>query len=302
MKRPAKAVQRYKKIANEPYSAMNKISVRLKITVLAAAMSLPFTLCAQSAGGHDTLQCFIVGFKFGTMFPSDRFSHETLPSGGTSRNATMYSLYDSPWLDFGVNGFYKFKSNWLLSIDGDFWFGNDNLSHRRERMSHLYTGEGIIIGTNGTDAVVTCYNRGLSAQAGMGRIFPLWPSRNPNSGLLARIGAGPMLQQTVFMLNDVNAPQIDGDNALLYDHQRKGFLLTESLGVWFMSNRSNLINFFVSFEVSQCWSRSTRDYIIDNYLGLNGKDRNRHFDIIYTVKLSWMFPLKGKTARDYYYY
>ncbi len=281
---------------------MNKIVRRLKTILLAALLSLPLGLSAQTSGGHDTLQCFIVGFKFGTMFPSSSLSKATLASGETSDRATMYSLYDSPWLDFGINAFYKFKSNWMLSLDGDFWFGNDNLTHRQERMDVLYTAEGTIIGANGTDAVVTCYNRGLAIQGGVGKVLPLWPSRNPNSGLLARVMAGPMFQQTVFMLNEVKAPQIEGDNALIYDHQRMGFMLTEGLGFWFMSNRSNLINFFVAFEVSEVWSKSTRDYTYDHYIGLNGKDDSRYFDLIYTIKLSWMFPLKGKTARDYYYY
>lgn len=281
---------------------MNKIAKRLKNILLALLVILPLGLSAQSNSGNDTLQCFIVGFKFGTLFPSGSMSKATLASGETTKLTTMHSLYDAPWLDFGINTFYKFKSNWLLSVDGDFWFGNDNLTHRQERMDILYSREGIIIGSNGTDAVVTCYNRGLSIQGGIGKIVPLWPSRNPNSGLLTRISAGPMLQQTIFTLNEVKAPQIDDDNALIYDHQRKGFMLTEALGFWFMSNHSNLINFFIAFEVSEVWSKSTRDYTYDHFAGLDGKDDSRYFDLIYTIKLSWMFPLKGKTAREYYYY
>lgn len=281
---------------------MNKIVRRLKTIFLATLLILPLGGQAQNSGGHDTLQCFIVGFQFGTLMPSESLSHATLSSGGTTHDGTMYSLYEMPWLDFGVTGYYKFKNNWLLSLDGDFWFGNDNLTHRRERMNHLYTSEGIIMGENGTDAVVTCYNRGLTLQAGVGKIIPLWPSLNPNSGLVARFSAGPMLQQTVFTLNEVKAPQLEGDNALLYDHQRWGWMLSEAVGVWFMSNRSNLVNFYITFGLTECWSRSTRDYTYDNYIGMDGKDDNKYFDLLYTVKLSWMFPLKGKTAREYYYY
>ena len=281
---------------------MNKIVIRLKIILLLIAATVTTPLNAQTNGGHDTLQCFIVGFQFGTLVPSASLSHATLASGGTTLDGTMHSLYDTPWLDFGVTGYYKFRNNWILSLDGDFWFGNDNLTHRQERMNHLYTAEGTIMGENGTDAVATCYNRGLTLHAGVGKIFPLWPSRNPNSGLLIRLSAGPLLQQTVFTLNEVKAPQLEGDNALLYDHQRQGWMLNEAVGVWFMSNRSNLVNFYVTFGVSQCWTTSTRDYIYDNYLGMDGKDDNKYFDLLYTVKLSWMFPLKGKTARDYYYY
>lgn len=275
---------------------------KLKITFIFLLLGLGSVLHAQNSNGLDTIECHIVGFKFGTMFPSEKLSFESLEQGGTSRNATMYSLYKAPWLNFGINSFYKYKSNWLVSLDADIWFGSDNLKHRMERMSNIFSRDSIIIGTNGTDAVVTSYNRGISAKGGIGKIIPIWPSKNPNSGLLVQLSGGWMLQQTIFMLNEVNAPQIDGDYALLYDHQRQGFLLSEAIGFWFMSNKANLINFYVTFEVSQCWNRSTRDYTLDNYLGLQGKDNNRYFDLLYSIKLCWMFPLKGKKSYDYYYY
>ncbi len=263
------------------------------VPALSAHAQLDFT--------QDTLSCPIIGFNVGPVMPSTKFSTVTLPDGSTNKNATMASLYKAPYLDFGLNALYKTKSNWLAGIEGNIWFGGDNLNHRVERMGSVFSRDSIVIGTNGTDANVTCYNRGLSVQAGFGKIFPLVPS-NPNSGILARLSGGYMLQQSIFMINDVNAPQIDGDYALLYDHQRSGFVLTEALGYWFMSNRANLVNFYVAFEVQQCWTKSTRDYTIDDYLGLRGKDNNRYFDLVYTVKFCWMFPLKGKSSHDYYFY
>lgn len=277
-----------------------KIFSFLACLALAMGTALPVAE-AQPSTKLDTMECHIIGFNVGPVFPSGRASKATLPDGSVSRSATMASLYEAPYLDFGISALYKYKSNWLVTLDGNIWFGDDNLSNRTDRIP-LYSRDSIIIGTNGTDANVTCYNRGISLRAGVGKVIPLKPAKNPNSGLLLRLAGGPMLQQTIFMINDVNAPQIDDDYALLYDHQRRGWMLTEGLGFWFMSNNLNLVNFSVSFEVSQCWSRSTRDYMIDNFLGLSGKDNNRYFDLLYTLKFCWMFPLKGKTARDYYYF
>lgn len=281
---------------------MNYLSRYIKTSIFPIILMFSQGLYAQRSGGNDTLHCFVVGFQVGTVIPSDNFSTVSLSSGGTTHEGNLHSLYDAPWLDFGITGFYKFKSNWLISIEGNLWFGNDNLSHRRQRMPHLYTREGSMISTGGIDPVVTCYNRHLNAQLGVGKIITLWPSLNPNSGLLLRLAAGWSYGQTVFTLNEENAPQIDGDYALIYDHQRQGPLLTQGVGIWFMSNRSNLINFHITFEVSELWSRSTRDYVYDALLGYDGKDNNHYFDLLYTIRLSWMFPLKGKTAREYYYY
>ena len=280
-----------------------KIFSRMLATAL-FAVALTGTARAQVDLHVDTLACPIIGFNTGLIMPSSQLSFETLPDGSHGKNATMSSLYTPPYLSFGLDAFYKFKSNWLATLEGDLWFGlsSNNLQHRLERMGNVFTRDSIVVGEGGTDANVTCYNRGLSFQAGAGKIFPLNPERNPNSGILARVSAGYMWQQTIFMMNSERAPQLTDDYALLYDHQRHGVLLTEGIGYWFMSARSDLANVYVAFEVSQCWSWSTRQYQIDHYLGLQGKDNNRYFDLLYSIKLCWMFPLRGKTVHDYYFY
>ena len=273
---------------------------------MAVAMILTWAtsneVAAQSVEKKDTLECHIVGFNVGIKTPSERLSFGTAPDGSTSQRATMASLYPGAYMDYGINGIYKYKNGWLVTVDGNLWFGGNNLLYRKERMGSVFTHDSIVIGSNGTDASITCYNRGFSLQGGAGKVWVLNPERNPNSGILTRISAGYIRQQTIFMVNNEHAPQIEGDYALLYDHQRHGAILTESIGYWFMSNNANLLNLYVSFDISQCWSWSTRDYMIDNYLGLHGKDNNRYFDLIYSIKLCWMFPLKGKETHEYYYY
>ena len=271
------------------------------LATIVVALATP-TARAQEASKLDTIECHIVGFNVGIKMPSERLSSGTSPDGTTSQRATMASLYKGPYMDYGINALYKYKSNWLVTLDANVWFGNNNLLYRKERMGSIYTHDSIVIGGGGTDAAITCHNRGFSLQGGIGKIFPVAPAKNPNSGILARISGGYMRQQTIFMPELEHAPQIEGDYALLYDHQRHGAILTESLGFWFMSNNANLLNLYVSFDISQCWSWSTRDYVIDNYLGLHGKDDNRYFDLVYTIKLCWMFPLKGKETHEYYYY
>ena len=35
---------------------------------------------------------------------------------------------------------------------------------------------------------------------------------------------------------------------------------------------------------------------------LNGKDNSRYIDHLVGLKLTWMFPITGRTSYDYYYY
>lgn len=284
-----------------------KIIFMVLLAGLLAVHNAPSAQGQSGTGGSghngvlDTFSCPIVGFSVAGVLPSAGASVAS-GFGGTGVAPVMADLYKPPYLGFGVHFLYKTRQHWVFSVDGNIWFGSDNLQYRTDRLGSVYSRDSIVIGTNGTDANVTCYNRHITMQAGAGKIITLFPKKNPNSGLLLKMGAGYQRGQTIFMLNDVNAPQLDDDNALLYDHQRHGFILTEAIGYWFMSNHANLVNCALTFEVSQLWSRSTRDYVIDYRAGLTGKDNSSYFDLLYTLRFTWMFPLKGKTVREYYFY
>ena len=228
-------------------------------------------------------------------------SFATTPDGNHMLDGTMKDLYKGPYLNFGINTLFKTRTNWIYSIDGYLTIGNDNLTRRWDRMSNVFTTDSIIIGTNGTDGAVSCYNRGLSLSAGIGHIFNIDP-KVPNSGFVAKANAGWYMNKTVFMVNKVHSPQVEDNYAKLYDHFRQGFLLSESIGYLFMNKTRTIINLYVSFEVSQMWGKCNRPYVIDDLMGLSGPDNNRYFDMVYSLKLCWMFPLTGKPHYDYYFY
>ena len=155
----------------------------------------------------------------------------------------------------------------------------------------------------GTDGVVTMYNRGLSLRPGLARVFYILP-KNPNSGLLVKLSGGWFMQKTAHSqdMNESMVPQVNDAYGRLYDHLRNGVMLTQSIGFLYMSNYINYVNFKVELFATECWSWSSRPYVIDNVMGLNGKDESRYFDLMVGLKLSWLFPLTGRTSYDYYYY
>ncbi|MBO7489377.1 MAG: hypothetical protein J6T88_03770 [Bacteroidales bacterium] len=264
---------------------------KLILSALLFTVFLPLSQ-AQLKLTQDTLATPIFGFNFGTIIASDNLSTDN----------GMHDLYVSPYLNYGLEAGYKFKSNWIATVEGNLIFGN-KLRHYAQRSPAAFSYDTVpfVIGTNGSDANVSCYNRMLSLRIGGGKIITLG-EKNPNSGLLLRLYGGIMQQKTIFKMNDVNAPQLQGDYARLYDHKRRGVTLTESVGYWFMSNHSNFFNFYISFDVTQCWNHSVRAYVIDEVMDLHGPDNTKYFDLFYTIKISWMFPLKGKTAYDYYFF
>ncbi|MBO4586810.1 MAG: hypothetical protein J5677_03210 [Bacteroidales bacterium] len=260
---------------------------------------MPKIAMGQEKRGIDTLQCHIVGVSFGVV----------TPVGGSNSlgltNGNMRDLYDGPYLNFAFEWDYKFKSNWMLSLDGDLWFGynSDNLRLRAERMGDIFTSQGYLMSWNGTDGVVTMYNRGFAVRPGVAKIITMF-KKNPDSGLLLKLSGGWFMQKTVHTqdMNENLVPQLGDDYMKMYDHLRNGVIVTESIGFLFMSNRSTYVNVKVMLDFSQCWSWSTRPYTLDNVMGLNGKDKSRYFDLMVGLKLAWLFPFTGKTSYDYYYY
>lgn len=269
------------------------------LALAAVYMLLATGALAQEKEHPDTLQCHVIGFSFGALMPG----YGTASTGMTGGN--MADLYKGPYLDFALECDYKYQSGWMMTLDGDLWFGltSDNLQQRVERMGNVYTDAGYALSWGGTDGDVTAYNRSLALRLGVGKTLPVLKD-NPNSGILLKMSGGWMMQKTVFSqdMKESAVPQLSGNYAKLYDHLRNGVILTQSVGFSYMSNYLTYINFKVELSVSECMLWSSRPYQIDNVMGLNGKDSNRYFDLLYGLKLTWMFPLMGKTTYDYYYF
>ena len=269
------------------------------LIIILSFLAIPLSGRTQVRLTPDTLECYIVGFSAGMMMPGSGSNSLGLQGGN------MRDLYDGSNLNFAIEGSYKTQGGWLSCLDADLWFGlnSDNLSQRDARYSNIFLPGNFTLSWGGYDGRVTAYNRGLAVRPGVGKIINILP-KNPNSGILLKVGAGWMMQKTVFNqdFDQAPVPQLNGDYAKLYDHLRNGVILTESIGLIYMSNYLTYINLKVSFDISQCWSWSSRSYQIDELMGLNGKDQSRYFDLIYGFKLTWMFPFTGKTTYDYYYY
>lgn len=258
------------------------------LTVATICCSMFFSTMAQRNNNDtavDTLNCPIISFNFAPVLGI----------------GDINDMFTSPMLEFGVSALYKTKTNWVFGVEGSFFFGDDNLKNRAERLASLYTEAGTMIGTGGSDAGVDAFNRGFFALLQAGKVFPV-VKNNPNSGVMLMFGAGMAQNQIIYMPSLEEAPQISGNYAKLYDHQQRGLALSEKIGFWYMNNKKTYLNISVAFEFKQMWLKSTRDYVIDDFMGIRGKDDKTYFSHLYGVKIGWMIPLEGKSTQEYYYY
>lgn len=197
--------------------------------------------------------------------------------------------------DINVGAFFqwKFKNNWLLGVEGEFFF-NDNIKSNTI-LSGISTHLGEVISVDGSYAQIQTMERGFRIALKTGRVFPLF-GPNPNSGLLTTIGAGMLQHKIRIDVKDNNVPELDDNYKKGYDHLTNGLALTEFIGYMHCSN-SRLINFFAGFEFTQGFTKNRRDMNFDTM----SKDNTQHLDLLFGFKAGWFFPLYKHAANKYYY-
>lgn len=195
----------------------------------------------------------------------------------------------------GPGFMYKTRSNWLLGAEANFFFGDD-VKIADTLFKLITNSNGIIIDGNGEPSIIGITQRGFSAWAKVGKLFP-WLGPNPNSGFFITAGFG-YLQHNIYISNlDNSAPQLAGDYRKGYDRLTGGPAINLKLGYMMLSNH-RMLNFMVGFELNQGWTRSLRDYDFD----LMKKDDKSRSDLLTGFKIGWIIPLYGRAPKEYYFY
>ncbi len=189
----------------------------------------------------------------------------------------------------------KTKSNWLISIEGNYLFGS-NVKHQDSLLVLIRGDLGYVIDANGMYADIIFYERGYNFMAYFGKLIPVL-GPNPNSGFTLMAGIG-YNQNWIRILNPNNtAPQVFGDYKKGYDKLNGGLALSGSLGYLLMSN-TRMLNFNLGFEFIQTFTKSKRPVDFDT-----GKpDQANLSNQYYGIKACWYIPLFKRKPKTYYYY
>ncbi len=195
----------------------------------------------------------------------------------------------------GAGYMYKASNGWSISLEGNFIF-RDGIKNPGSILSGIATSDGFIIGEGGLFANVTLLERGFTAWAKVGKLFPLaWSNRN--SGLLLQLGGG-MLQHKIRIEDASNtAPQLKGLYKKGYDHLCNGPALSEFIGYQYLGN-SRKINFFAGLEFVQAYTFSRRSY----YFNEMTRPNEKRIDLLSSLKVGWYLPLYKKTRQKFFYY
>lgn len=213
--------------------------------------------------------------------------------------------------DYGVSNTiggsfsYKTASNWLLTANGNFIFGNRVKGDRIDIFGEgITTVDGEVIGGSGSVATFSINQRGLHFQGEVGKLFPLGP--NPNCGIFVQAGLGYLMNRIDidFDQNTNNTPYVVyKDYKYGYDRMRGGLAAHLELGYLFLSD-SRLTNVAASLEMTYARTRNFREYDFRVFDGepVGYTDPDKRYNYLYLgIRLTWIIPTYQRQPEEFYY-
>ena len=188
----------------------------------------------------------------------------------------------------------KLRSNYTFGLQGAFLVSSN--VEETGLLRNVIDDEGQILNTEGDPATVLIQQRGYTIMAYAGRIINT-VGRNPNSGIMLRLGGGYMRHKIrIETQNDV-VPQLEGDNLEGYDRLAGGPAAYFYLGYRHFSN-SRLVNFHGGFEIIQGFTEPLRAFNFDTGRAETGTRR----DGLIGFRVAWTIPIyRDKPEKVFFY-
>lgn len=196
--------------------------------------------------------------------------------------------------NIGLAAWRKFSNNITLGAEGGFIFGNQV---RDPGILHnVINSAGQIVDQDGEMADVFLFERGWSAFATAGRIFPLF-GPNPNSGLHVKLGAGYLRHKVRVQTQKNVVPQLEDEYLEGYDRLTAGPAGLAYVGYQHFSDRGR-INFHIGLELIAGFTQSMRTFNFDT----EQYNKARRLDLLSGLRLGWTLPIYKKKDTGFHYY
>ncbi len=198
-----------------------------------------------------------------------------------------------PSLNVGMPFLFKTKSNFLIGFEGNYFFANKT---KEDVLTNMRNPDGSITDKNGNNAQLKIMERGWTATAEIGKIFPKY-SPNKNCGIVVTLGAGYMQHKTKLYDVKKTLTQLEGDGKKGYDRLTGGLCLKQYIGYMYLSNK-RMVNFYYGLEIFEGFTQGIRGYQYDTMT----TDNTKRFDFLVGIRAGWLLPIYGKRSNSSYYY
>lgn len=196
--------------------------------------------------------------------------------------------------NLGLGAFYKFRSNFILGGEGSFLFGNK--VSEPGILQNVINSAGQIVDAEGLQADVFLYQRGWTAFATVGRIFPMI-GPNPNSGLLVKFGGGYMRHKVRVQTQKNVVPQLEDEYLDGYDRLAAGPAALAYVGYQHFGNRGR-VNFHIGLECMAGFTQALHPYNFDT----EQYNKANRFDLLTGIRAGWTLPVYKKVDTGFHYY
>jgi hypothetical protein len=248
----------------------------LRSLILICSFNWLIPLFSQSIR-DTTLALVSVQANYAQQFPggdlADRF--------GTNSNA-------------GLGAFRKLRNNLTLGAEGSFLFGNKVIEPGILR--NVINSQGQIVDAEGVQADVILYQRGWTAFATVGKIFPIL-GPNPNSGLHVKLGGGYMRHKVRVQTQKNVVPQLEDEYLEGYDRLAAGPAAMAYLGYQHFGNRGR-INFHIGLELMAGFTQAMRTFNFDT----EQFNKPNRLDLLSGIRAGWSLPIYRKVDTGFHYY
>lgn len=195
----------------------------------------------------------------------------------------------------GMDVTLKGRHNFYLVTGLSFLFSDSvNL---QGALDPLLVPGGLIITDNGLLTDVRIVQSGLLVPLAIGKLFPIIPAHNPNSGLFVEAGVQFLQHRINITPRDEIVTALEGDYAKGYDRLTNGLGLRQAIGYRYVDNRG-YVNLRIGLDFSQSFTQSRRSVDFSTGQG----DTRRRLDLLSGFVVSWSFPLFNRAPNEAYYY
>ncbi|MCB0767830.1 MAG: hypothetical protein KDB95_11540 [Flavobacteriales bacterium] len=194
----------------------------------------------------------------------------------------------------GLAAWRKLGNNITLGAEGSFIFGNQ--VREPGILRNVLNSAGQVMDQEGVIADVFLFQRGWSAFATVGRIFPLF-GPNPNSGLHVKLGGGYLRHKVRIQTQENVVPQLEDEYLEGYDRLCAGPAGLLYLGYQHFANKGR-VNFHVGLELIAGSTSSLRAFNFDTEQA-NKEDR---LDLLSGLRVGWTLPIYKKKDTGFHFY
>jgi len=205
-------------------------------------------------------------FTYGYQFPGGNFSN----------------LYGNHNL-LGFGGILKSRSNYTISIEGNFLFGSE--IKQTNIFDKIVTSGGFIAASNGFPADYSVNMRGWAGNINIGRIFKLGKF-NHNHGFFINGGIGFLNHYIGIITQRNDVGPLSEYYKKGYDRNSIGIAFNQFAGYYFNS-KNRFINFYGGIQFTQAYTKNVRGFNFDE-MAFDNDVKN---DFAFALKLGWLIPI-----------